>query len=1250
MKKAPIFVVWGYGSENIFRNFADFLRAQGHEVLTLPDARISKKMELEHLLREPFILLTSSHFTHDANTLAAIYPEIQIENDFLEILHHAKPLLSVYYPHDLATPLILNEPMLLSAFDLVLWPTPFFGYQPKPKNIRDVGLILFRGEWIPPKKRTYDCVWFFSEFTYHAKRYGIPKTYEKIAPILECGVAIKFPFWPGYKEFEREFQARGATVIPAEWHTGDILRNCRVAVSNSFSGIVPEAAFMGTPVIALPMESSDDPNDIPQIQQFWQTQREIFSALPGVILSQYEDFPRHLAAMPPARPPLVKRFDPQHVLDIILTEAASKQARLAEPVSPRAFRIEVDEDPIQSNENLKHYYRWLNVKMPGELDARIFQEHAGKLWKTRLMFEFCFVLKPGTESFLADSIDSLAGQYYDGWRLSIFANTPSPEEEFTQEGSTVRWMQIPENATPEDFINEHLIGSPAHWLGFFECGTQFEPQLLLSLSDYIAIHPEWRAIYTDEDTIDATGERQSPLFKPDFNLELLRSTDYIGGLFVDKKALIEAGGYSRVAEAEQFDSALRIADAQGDSAIGHIHDVLVHTPPACPRASDGGAAQALREHLARRGIAGEVFQGMVEGITRRIVYHHPDTPKVSIIIPTRNRLELLGPCVETLLKNTKYPNWELLIVDNGSDDPNVAAYYEMLCRALPEKVHLLHYDEPFNYSAMNNLAARHASGDYLLLLNNDTECIHDDWLDAMMSHAQRPDVGIVGARLLLPDSLKVQHAGMILGMRGYAEHVFFNIHHDDPGYLNRAQADQEYSAVTGACQLLRKSLFDEVGGLDEGFRFYCSDIDLCLKVRQRGYRIVWTPFATLVHRLAGSLRPLRNDPHSKEAFSQDNNTFYLRWSSSLTDDPAWNRNLSLIEYKPTIEDELAVPWQREFHDRPRIVPMPSGGDGAADYRCLAPLRALHAAGKIQYVEVCRPRAGWERAPLPVELARMAPDTLFMHAPVDNLRCQALMNFSLFNPEVFRIYGLDDLISNIPADNPAYRLLPADVMTERLALGLKACNRLIVSTGPLVDACRHLIDDIRLVPNSLPWSVWGELKSQRRRGPRLRVGWAGAQQHAGDLRFLREVVAATQSEVDWVFLGMKPEGIDPHCIEFHDYVRDLTAYPAKLASLDLDLALAPLELHPFNEAKSNLRLLEYGILGWPVICTDIFPYQTDNPPVTRLPNEANKWIAAIRERVAEPDALAREGDALCEWVKRRYLLENRLDEWLSAFLR
>ncbi len=899
------------------------------------------------------------------------------------------------------------------------------------------------------------------------------------------------------------------------------------------------------------------------------------------------------------------------------------------------------------------YQRWIAGKSLDELDAAIFQEHAKKLWKTRLLFEFCLVLEPGDEPFLADSIDSISQQYYDGWRLSIFAHSPSPEAEFMRDESAVRWIEIPEAADAATLINEHLIQTPSNWIGFFECGTRFAPQFLLTLADYIATHPEWRLIYSDEDALDENGDRSSPRFKPDFNLELLRSTDYIGNLFVERNSLLSVGGYARIAGAECLDMALNVADTAGEKTMGHIPDVLVHIPAAAGRQhSETAALQALRNHLARRDLSAEVLQGLAEATTRRILYHHPGTPRVSIIIPTRNRLELLKPCVESLFEQTRYPDWELVLVDNGSDDPAVLAYYDEIRTRHADRIQMLHFDAPFNFSAMNNLAAGKARGDYLLLLNNDTECIHDDWLDAMMNHAQRSEVGIVGARLLFPDSLKVQHAGVVLGMTGTAGHVFINaLAHDEPGYLNRAICEQEFSAVTGACLLIRKSIFDEVGGLDaQDFKVSYNDIDLCLKVRQRGYRILWTPFATLLHHGSATQFDDIHNPQKIAAFQQECNEFYRRWQPEIIEDPAWNRNLSLVQTVPIVEDELAARWNTDFHDRPRILVMPVSAQGAAEYRNLTPLRALHAAGKVQFASACQPRADFERAPMPVELARLAPDTLIMHAPVDNVRGQALLRYQQFNHDIFRIYALDDLITHLPPDNPSYCALPSRVITERLELGLKASHRLIVSTEPLADACRHLIDDIRLVPNSLPWSVWGGLQSRRRRSKKLRVGWAGAQQHAGDLRFLLEVVKATSAEVDWVFFGMMPEGARSHVAEFHDYLHDFSAYPAKLASLDLDLAIAPLEIHPFNEAKSNLRLLEYGILGWPVICTDIFPYRTDNPPVTRLPNDASRWIAAIRERIADPAALAREGDVLREWVKRHYLLENRLDEWLSAFSR
>jgi glycosyltransferase involved in cell wall biosynthesis len=242
-------------------------------------------------------------------------------------------------------------------------------------------------------------------------------------------------------------------------------------------------------------------------------------------------------------------------------------------------------------------------------------------------------------------------------------------------------------------------------------------------------------------------------------------------------------------------------------------------------------------------------------------------------------------------------------------------------------------------------------------------------------------------------------------------------------------------------------------------------------------------------------------------------------------------------------------------------------------------------------------------------------------------------------------SLDDLITQLPPKNSFYRFAFKDAK-PRLRRAAALCQRLIVSTEPLRELTRGMCDDVQVLPNRLESSRWLGLRSTRRAGRKPRVGWAGAQQHQGDLELIRDVVRATAREVEWVFFGMCPEALRPYVYEFHEFVASFDEYPAKLASLNLDLAVAPLELNAFNEAKSNLRLLEYGILGWPVICTDIYPYQ--EAPVTRLPNEPRAWIEAIRERIHDLDAAAQEGDRLREWVLAGYLLEDHLEEWLAAF--
>ncbi|MEI7430148.1 MAG: glycosyltransferase [Betaproteobacteria bacterium] len=1087
-----------------------------------------------------------------------------------------------------------------------------------------------------------------------------------------CRYANKFLAFGGEIKPEHEsFQSLGHEITLTPEEIASILRRSEALYCYERSVIIQEATACGCPVLIV---SSD----------YWDIQPcEITE--PGIEIDDGQASLNKAKSEIGNASQTLRNAQDQAVGQIKqfaeLTQAHGQQINTTKekptsPVSPYnlstqerikhidAFRDFCAQSPIflgleliqtETNGDLE-YNAWIAKRSVTEVDTQYFNEHVSSLWKQHTLFEFVLLLRPGQESLLADTIDSLAQQFFNGWRLSIFAQTPSPDPEFDSEKNNVRWIEVTEEKLAKA-INQKIKHSHATWIGFFECGTQFPPQTLLVCGDYIATHPGWRLIYTDEDAIDIEGLRVTPQFKPDLNPDLLRATDYIGSFFVAKEAFITAGGYSNRPGGERYDIILRILDSNGESSIGHIPDVLYHVPESVSQhASDEAATLSLIEHFSRHNIKTEIHAGLIPGHTRRINYLHASTPKVSIIIPNRNRLDLLGPCIESLLSHTRYPDWEILIVDNGSDDPAVSVYYQTLAQALADRVRILNAPGEFNFSAMNNLAADEAQGDYLLLLNNDTVVTHEDWLDVLMSHAQRPEIGVVGARLLSPGGKVVQDSGIVLGMNGTAGHVFGEVQSaDQAGYMFRGLADQNYSAVSGACMLVRKSLYQTVDGMDEAnYAISNGEVDLCLKIKKLKYQIVWTPFATLIHHGSASLdaepaeiqQQLRAPRLQHEAHQ-----LAKRWLSELSNDPAWNRNLSLSCTSPITEGELVVPWNQDFRDRPRLLWMPLGSPGQAEYRTFGPMRALHERALAQCAAVCQPKPGREdRTPTPIELARLAPDTLIMHAPVDNVRCIGLLHYKEINSKLLRIYSLDDLITNIPISSYVRRKLPPAVISERLRLGLAASDRLIVSTEPLADACHGMIEDIRLLPNTLSWELWGKLQSTRNCGEKLRVGWAGAQQHAGDLQFMLEVVKATSQEVDWIFFGMMPNGAAPYVKEFHDFVHPFARYPEKLASLDLDLALAPLEIHPFNEAKSNLRLLEYGILGWPVICTDIFPYRTDTPPVTRLPNDASKWITAIREKISEPDALAREGDILREWVKKHYLLENNLEHWLKALTR
>ncbi|CUA96665.1 rhamnan synthesis F family protein [Thiomonas bhubaneswarensis] len=821
--------------------------------------------------------------------------------------------------------------------------------------------------------------------------------------------------------------------------------------------------------------------------------------------------------------------------------------------------------------------------------------------------------------------------------------------------------ELPLPASGADLLapaNDALRQSNADWLGLIDAGDQLAPDALFRIAHALRQNPHWQIVYTDEDQLTADGQHLHPHCKPDFNLDYLRSLPYVGGLLLIRRDLFEAlGGFDPQSEgAEDYDLLLRAWEhlqqtGAGEAAIGHVPEVLYHrlqgsghTQKSVPEILEAGQL-ALQRHFDRLGIAAQVQAGPFPP-SFRVRWPLPEVkPLVSILIPTRDQLPLLQRCVESVIEKTKYPAYEILIIDNDSQTTearNYLAAIETKEAELGGRLRVVRQPGPFNFSAMNNAAARLARGDYLLLLNNDTAALHDDWLDDMMGHAVRPDVGIVGAKLLYPDG-KIQHAGVILGMRGPAEHPFIGHPPEDRGYFGRAQLTQNLSAVTGACMLIRKSVYEQLGGLDEqAFKVSYNDIDLCLKVREAGLRIVFTPYALLMHEGSASQKEStesKPDEAKLKRFAAEKNAMYAKWLPQLAFDPAYNRHLSLASTDFLLEDQPPLSWDPAWRPRPRVLVHPADRDGCGEYRIIAPMRALNRAGLTQ---------GWETMRLyePAEMQRMQPDSLVVQRQMEWPQIEALERHARTS-RAFRVFEIDDLITNLPHKSVHKSTIHKDI-AKRFRKAASLCNRLVVATEPLAKAYAHFTDEVVVQPNYLEAARWAHLQPARAERSKPRVGWAGGVGHTGDLELIVDVVRDTAAEVDWVFFGMCPESLKPLVKEFHPGV-PLDQYPARLAALDLDLAVAPLEDNAFNEAKSHLRLLEYGILGYPVICSDLVPYQGDFP-VTRVANRYRDWIRALREAVSDRAALRAQGDALRAKVLSDWMMEDHLDTWLKAWLR
>jgi O-antigen biosynthesis protein len=493
--------------------------------------------------------------------------------------------------------------------------------------------------------------------------------------------------------------------------------------------------------------------------------------------------------------------------------------------------------------------------------------------------------------WLEEAVQSVLGQAYESWELILVDDNSSDEalREYlpilASRDSRIKIFKLEGNRGISEALNRGIEHARGEWVGLLDHDDLLEPDALFQTAKLLQQIPDADLIYSDEDKLTEAGF-DAPLFKPDWSPDFFLSCNYVCHFITVRRELVlRAGGFrSELDSAQDYDLLFRVIE-QTDR-IHHIPRILYHwrrsgsSSAISPWQKPGqleAARRAIDEHLQRKGIRGHVaidWRTHAYYVKRELA----EAKKISIIIPASDHIEMLSRCIESITTKTNYPNYELVVVAHDNQLEEARSYFDR------SKHRLLHYDGPFNDSAIKNFAVEQMRSPWLLFLDNDLEVIDSEWLSAMAEHIQRPEVGAVGAHLLWPNDT-VQHAGIVLGVGGIAEHAFRGFPAEDPGVFKQLQVTRNYSCVTGACLLTRRDVFMEVGGFDEErLPVIFNDIDLCLKMRRAGYLIVYTPFARLYrHELAGHPRP---------AEAREAGIMRERWPELLQRDPYYNPNLS----------------------------------------------------------------------------------------------------------------------------------------------------------------------------------------------------------------------------------------------------------------------------------------------------------------------------------------------------------------------
>ena len=907
------------------------------------------------------------------------------------------------------------------------------------------------------------------------------------------------------------------------------------------------------------------------------------------------------------------------------------------PSSPQSRAARADEMAI--DKLCRDYETWKAKAAPTEIYSDICAElvSSGQVQPPAV-----HIFSHGRDTnALADAMDELGKSWLGPSRIVIHADVPAPGDL----GEGVQWV-----GPGDDWPSPAHDSTTDEWVVLLDAGTQLEPYTLIELLAAARSHPQACMVYAAHDAALAPGQ-SLPQFTGGANVEWLRGTNYLGGVVAVRAAdWTQVPGRGRYASAYRM--ALRSSARQGAACIHYVDKVLSHAAPQLARGQEEEEFTAAQAELQLLHPGATLQASDLLGCWR---VRYPDSgAAVSLVVPTGKQQGYLRSLLLSCIRCCPGDIREALLVVQDEDLPSMEQFVQQWPHAAELPLRLIAGGGgAYSHARSINLGMAAADTDRVLVCDDDVE-----WLDAGAVRELRrlfadESVAIAAPRLVLqqganPLVVAGPHLpggdGLLLNYTGERQGLA------ERGCLNRLQMAQDVAGVHGSCWMARRSAVQAAGGLDEVHTPLLQPVtDLGYRLQQTGWRLVWTPHANALHMGGVTLKALRRDPVQALALSQAGmaEARHMRdcWVGFAGQHPLYSKHLS--GHRPyALDTDMVNAWSLDFQARPRVLALPLRS-GSGQYRVIEPLDAvqLRSLAETCVVEPEKPGQAERRVLTPLDVARFRPDRIVVQHSTSDQDIANLRSIRQAHPRAFIVQLMDDLTSDLPASHPSHVYGQREGHIRTLQ-ALELSDRLIVSTQPLADYYAPYCKDIRLVPNALDMRHWGQLQRPARERGRLRIGWAGAAQHLGDLRLVQRVVQELAGEVDWVFMGMCPDELRPYVKEFHRFV-SYKDYPAKLASLDLDIAIAPLEDNPFNACKSNLRLLEYGAMGWPVVCSDVYPYQTGNPPVLRVPDDGGAWLDALRRLIANAGLRQAQGRALHGWLQASYTLERHADDWFHA---